>query len=154
MAMRARRFGAARRISTQMLRACSARCHFASDRRNAPGFAQLVFAIERAPALCHLEPSSETVQHHAAWTGRAPAVLRIDMALLLCSSFVLMLHMEHDSLWVAQNLLAAPAWARVALSAPKPQLREQAAVELAQAMIAALARPPVIHDPRQMSLPL
>ncbi|WP_336966695.1 DUF6771 family protein [Sphingobium aquiterrae] len=81
-------------------------------------------------------------------------MLRIDMVLLLCSAFVLILHMEHDSLWVAQNLLAAPAWARVALSAPKPQLREQAAVELAQAMIAALARPPVIHDPRQMSLPL
>ena len=62
--------------------------------------------------------------------------------------------MEHDSLWVAQNLLAAPAWARVALTAPKAQLREQAAVELAHAMLAALDRPPVIHDRRQLRLPL
>jgi hypothetical protein len=59
-----------------------------------------------------------------------------------------------DSLWLAQSLLHAPAWARVALTAPNERLREQAAVELAQSVIAAIEHPPTIPDIRQMTLPL
>lgn len=61
---------------------------------------------------------------------------------------------QPDSLWLAQSLLNAPGWARVALTAPNERLREQAAVELAQTIIVAMERPPTIHDTRQMTLPL
>ena len=59
---------------------------------------------------------------------------------------------QPDSLWLAQSLLNAPGWARVALTAPNERLREQAAVELAQTIIVAMKRPPTIHDLRQMTL--
>jgi hypothetical protein len=61
---------------------------------------------------------------------------------------------QPDSLWLAQSLLHAPGWARVALTAPNERLREQAAVELAQTIIVALERQPPIYDRRQMILPL
>jgi len=61
---------------------------------------------------------------------------------------------QPDSLWLAQSLLHAPAWAKVALTAPKERLREQAALELAQSIVNAMERPPTIHDQRQMTLPL
>ncbi len=61
---------------------------------------------------------------------------------------------QADSLWLAQSLLNAPGWARVALTAPNERLREQAAVELAQTIIVALERQPPIYDRRQMTLPL
>ena len=61
---------------------------------------------------------------------------------------------QPDSLWLAQSLLHAPAWARVALTAPNERLREQAAVELAQSIMIAIEHPPTIWDHRQMMLPL
>lgn len=61
---------------------------------------------------------------------------------------------QPDSLWLAQSLLHAPAWARVGLTAPNERLREQAAIELAQSIIVAIERQPTIHDIRQMALPL
>ncbi|WP_370175272.1 DUF6771 family protein [Sphingobium abikonense] len=61
---------------------------------------------------------------------------------------------QPDSLWLAQSLLNAPGWARVALTAPNERLRAQAAVELAQTIIVALERQPPIYDGRQMALPL
>lgn len=73
----------------------------------------------------------------------------------VCSRIVLIVDMEQvDSLWVAQSLLNAPAWARVALTGPTERLREQAAVELAQTIVRAIEHPPVIVDQRQMTLPL
>ncbi|QJR03499.1 hypothetical protein HH800_15725 [Sphingobium yanoikuyae] len=59
-----------------------------------------------------------------------------------------------DSLWVAQSILLAPGWARVALTAPNERLREQAAVELAQTIVRAIEHPPMVVDHRQMILPL
>ncbi|MBO9579661.1 MAG: hypothetical protein J7498_02070 [Sphingobium sp.] len=61
---------------------------------------------------------------------------------------------QTDSLWLAQSLLHAPAWARVGLTAPSERLREQAAVELAQSIVVAMEQPPVFYDHRQMTLPL
>jgi len=59
-----------------------------------------------------------------------------------------------DSLWLAQSLLNAPAWARVALTAPVERLREQAAVEPARSIVDAIEHPPSTVDRRQMILPL
>ena len=61
---------------------------------------------------------------------------------------------QPDSLWLAQSLLNAPGWARVALTVPNERLREQAAVELAQTIIVAMERQPPHFDRRQMTLPL
>ncbi|MFZ3485743.1 DUF6771 family protein [Sphingomonas sp. 3-13AW] len=59
-----------------------------------------------------------------------------------------------DSSSLAQILLLAPGWARIGLTAPNQRLREQAAAELAESIIDALARPQAILDDRQMPLPL
>ena len=62
--------------------------------------------------------------------------------------------LQTDSLQLAQTILQAPAWARVGLTAPSERLREDAAAELAQTVIAALEKPETIYDARQMALPL
>ena len=62
--------------------------------------------------------------------------------------------MTPDSSSLAQTLLHAPGWARIGLTAPNQRLREQAAAELAESIIDALARPQAILDDRQMPLPL
>ncbi|WP_312251107.1 DUF6771 family protein [Sphingobium yanoikuyae] len=61
---------------------------------------------------------------------------------------------QPDSLWLAQNLLHAPGWARVALTAPKERLRENAALELAQSILAAWDKQQPIPDARQMTFAL
>ncbi|UYY77468.1 DUF6771 family protein [Sphingomonas sp. R1] len=61
---------------------------------------------------------------------------------------------QPDSSSLATTLLHAPAWARIGLTAPNERLREQAAAELAETIIDALARPLPVNDPRQMALPL
>lgn len=61
---------------------------------------------------------------------------------------------QPDSLWLAQSLLHAPGWARVALTAPNERLRENAALELAQSILAAWERQPNIPDARQMTFML
>lgn len=55
---------------------------------------------------------------------------------------------------LAQTILTAPAWARVGITAPNERLREQAAEELALAIVARLERPERVYDARQMALPL
>lgn len=72
------------------------------------------------------------------------------------SFFVLMLVLmnQPDSLWLAQSLLHAPGWARVALTAPNERLRENAALELAQSILAAWDKQQPIPDARQMTFPL
>lgn len=62
--------------------------------------------------------------------------------------------MTLDSSSLAQTLLHAPGWARMGLTAPNQRLREQAAAELAETIIDALARPQSIQDSLQMPLPL
>ncbi|WP_370307191.1 DUF6771 family protein [Sphingobium abikonense] len=61
---------------------------------------------------------------------------------------------QPDSLWLAQSLLAAPGWAKVALTAPNERLRENAALELAQSILVAWERQPAMPDARQMTLTL
>jgi len=61
---------------------------------------------------------------------------------------------QPDSLWLAQSLLQAPGWARVALTAPNERLRENAALELAQSILAAWDWQPAMPDARQMTLSL
>lgn len=61
---------------------------------------------------------------------------------------------QPDSQWLAQSLLNAPGWARVALTAPNEHLRENAALELAESILSAWERQPVLPDGRQMTLPL
>lgn len=70
---------------------------------------------------------------------------------LFCST-VQMTQPDRSSL--AQTLLLAPAWARVGLTAPVQRIREQAAAELAQAIIGALEGSQGQYDARQMALPL
>jgi hypothetical protein len=55
---------------------------------------------------------------------------------------------------LAATLLTAPAWCRVGLTAPSQRLREQAAAELANAVLGALEGSTPAYDPRQMTLPL
>lgn len=55
---------------------------------------------------------------------------------------------------LASMLLTAPGWARVGLTASKPDLREQAALELATTIVAGLEQPPMIVPEEQMPLPL
>ena len=59
-----------------------------------------------------------------------------------------------DPSTLATTLLTAPAWCRVGLTAPSQRLREQAAAELAQAVLGALEASTPAHDARQMTLPL
>lgn len=51
---------------------------------------------------------------------------------------------------IAESLLAAPAWARVGLTAPNERLREEAALELARCLTGDDGR----DDPRQLALTL
>jgi|GEM_PF-1200605 len=85
-----------------------------------------------------------------------PYAKAITLALLAMFSFcsIIGVMTKPDSLWLAQSLLNAPGWARVALTAPNERLREQAAVELVQTIIVAWERQPVPFDGRQMILPL
>lgn len=55
---------------------------------------------------------------------------------------------------IAQVLLSAPGWARVALSAPTERLREKAAQELALSILETLDPQRPDHDPRQLPLSL
>lgn len=58
-----------------------------------------------------------------------------------------------DSL-LATALLEAPVTTRLALAAPSPRLREQAAHELSDLILHALEHPPTYQDRRQLALPL
>lgn len=51
---------------------------------------------------------------------------------------------------LAETILSAPAWARVGITAPNERLREEAALELARAILA----DPGATDPRQLALTL
>lgn len=51
---------------------------------------------------------------------------------------------------LAETILAAPAWAKVGITAPNPRLREEAAIELARTI---LGNDPQF-DPRQLALTL
>lgn len=55
---------------------------------------------------------------------------------------------------LAHTLLAAPAWARVGLTAPNERHREEAAAKLAETIVDALEGSEAINDVRQMALPL
>lgn len=56
---------------------------------------------------------------------------------------------EHDS--IAERILAAPGWARVGITAPNERLREDAARELARAIVGEATDP---HDENQLKLAL
>ena len=59
--------------------------------------------------------------------------------------------MERVALHIlAQTILAAPAWARVGITAPSERLRQEAALELARTICGDDARP----DPAQLALNL
>ncbi|MCW2414744.1 MULTISPECIES: DUF6771 family protein [unclassified Sphingobium] len=53
----------------------------------------------------------------------------------------------------AKALLSAPGWARVGLTAPRDQLREAAARELALQIQSVIDGDDGLPDPRQTSLP-
>lgn len=53
---------------------------------------------------------------------------------------------------IAEALLAAPGWARLGITAPAPRLREEAALELARAVLGAREDPE--HSPDQLTLSL
>jgi hypothetical protein len=55
---------------------------------------------------------------------------------------------------LARAILAAPAWARVGITAPKMAIREAAAQELALLIGKAVQGLESAPDPRQMPLPL
>jgi len=55
---------------------------------------------------------------------------------------------------LANAILAAPAWARIGLTAPKESLRDAAAQELALQIGKLIGIDPQQHDPRQIRLPL
>ncbi len=56
---------------------------------------------------------------------------------------------------IAEALLSAPGWARVGLTSPKPDLRENAARELADSIARALSAPqPISQDEGQQTLAL
>lgn len=55
---------------------------------------------------------------------------------------------------LATCLLTAPGWARIELTAPNERLREAAAAELVQTVIAALEGSTTPSDPRQLALAL
>ena len=61
---------------------------------------------------------------------------------------------DSASAHLAHTILQAPAWARVGITAPNERLREQAAAELAQAVLGALEGSTAPYDARQMALPL
>lgn len=54
---------------------------------------------------------------------------------------------------LANALLTAPGWARIGLTAPREQLREAAAKELALQIKSVLEGDDSLPDPRQTSLP-
>lgn len=55
---------------------------------------------------------------------------------------------------LAAAVLTAPGWVRVGISAPSERVREQAALELAERIVARMEAPPVIVPDGQMALPL
>lgn len=55
---------------------------------------------------------------------------------------------------LAQMILEAPAWARLGITAPKQDLRQRAAEELARAIAERMDAGTEVHDGRQMGLPL
>jgi hypothetical protein len=70
----------------------------------------------------------------------------------ICSYFVLMTAPTTTDL--AHAILAAPAWARVDLTAPKESLRDAAAQELAIQIGKLIGLEAEAPDPRQIRLPL
>ncbi|WP_448538511.1 DUF6771 family protein [Sphingobium yanoikuyae] len=80
----------------------------------------------------------------------------LSQASCLCSLCVLIIILMNrpDSLRLAQSLLHAPGWARVALTAPNERMRENAALELAQIILAAWDKQQPIPDIRQMTFPI
>ena len=59
-----------------------------------------------------------------------------------------------DSTLVKCAIQHAPDWVREGLTAPTEAIREQAAAELAQAVLDALQGSQTAFDPRQIALPL
>ena len=55
---------------------------------------------------------------------------------------------------VAQAILTAPAWARVGITAPSEYLREDAALELAQSILAEVDCEPAARTADQLQLGL
>ena len=51
-----------------------------------------------------------------------------------------------DEQSIARAILEAPGWARVGITAPSPWLREDAAAELARAVLNGAAAEPAAHD--------
>ena len=58
-----------------------------------------------------------------------------------------------DPTQITDALLTSAGWARVGLTAPSPQMREQAAKELAQTICERI-NPPPFMDRNQLALPL
>lgn len=59
-----------------------------------------------------------------------------------------------DQELIAIAILSAPGWARVGITAPKPCLREDAALALARAIAETVETPPVRGCEAQFALPL
>jgi hypothetical protein len=53
---------------------------------------------------------------------------------------------------VAQAILTAPGWARVGITSPSEHLRDEAALELAQSIMAEFADEPAVHTADQLHL--
>jgi hypothetical protein len=60
--------------------------------------------------------------------------------------------MQTDESTIAQALLTAPGWARVGLTAPGEGLREDAARELARAVLEGRQQPEASPDQLKLSL--
>ena len=59
-----------------------------------------------------------------------------------------------DPVLIANTILTAPGWARAGLTAPKEQLRHEAASELARAIVDQLSSARDEPDPNQLGLAL
>lgn len=74
-----------------------------------------------------------------------------DLARIVWTCFVLF--MENDPSSIAKAILSAPAWARVGITAPKPDIRDAAAQELAFQICRVIGIDLPLTDPRQSALP-
>jgi hypothetical protein len=72
-----------------------------------------------------------------------------------CSTYVLIMVMIRiDPQTVAQAILTAPGWARVGITAASEYLREDAALELAQSILASVSDAPALFIADQLQLGL
>lgn len=83
-------------------------------------------------------------------TGQNPISRRLTRLVDVLHMFL----MEQPSTTdLAKALLTAPGWARIGLTAPREQLREAAAKELALQIQSMITGDDGLPDPRQTSLP-